>query len=284
MVSFSVLILAKNEENDLGACLSSLSSIDDKVVVDCYSTDRTSDIALEFGARVFRKPNLDKSLPFGGDEGKYRTWTIREINFRYRWVFVLDADERLSLNSISELDAISNTSDTNTVAYRIKRRDYFQGRELKHVQTSAWYIRFLQPNYVHYERRINCITVVDGNVGNLQFSMNHYPFSKGLSYWFERHNNYSTYEALQIIDNKRLNTSFSFYSAFFDADFNIRRYHQKELFYRSPARPLIKFVLLYFVKRGFLDGRQGFIYSLLQTIYEFMIVLKVHELEHRHKS
>ena len=64
-----------------------------------------------------------------------------------------------------------------------------------------------------------------------------------------------------------------------ERDFNLRRFHQKELFYRLPARPLIKFLLLYVLKCGFLDGRPGFTYALLQSIYEAMIVLKVQELE-----
>ena len=61
-------------------------------------------------------------------------------------------------------------------------------------------------------------------------------------------------------------------------DRNQRRFHQKELFYRAPARPLIKFALLYFAKGGFLDGRAGFMYAVLQSFYEYMIVLKTREL------
>jgi hypothetical protein len=69
--------------------------------------------------------------------------------------------------------------------------------------------------------------------------------------------------------------------AFFERDFNERRYHQKELFYRLPARPLAKFLLLYLGKRGFLDGRAGLTYAVLQSFYEYMIVLKTRELETR---
>jgi hypothetical protein len=67
--------------------------------------------------------------------------------------------------------------------------------------------------------------------------------------------------------------------AFTAKDFHQRRYHQKELFYRLPFRPLVKFLLLYVAKRGFLDGRAGFTYAMLQSIYEYFIVLKVRELE-----
>jgi hypothetical protein len=132
---------------------------------------------------------------------------------------------------------------------------------------------------VHYERLINPVTVVDGAVGDLQHPLDHYPFSKGLKHWFARHNSYSTFEAKQIMDNRASKEPFSLNAAFFESDFNRRRFHQKELFYRLPARPLIKFLLLYILKRGFLDGRPGFTYALLQSIYEAMIVLKVQELE-----
>jgi hypothetical protein len=57
-----------------------------------------------------------------------------------------------------------------------------------------------------------------------------------------------------------------------------RRFHQKELFYKLPARPLAKFLLLYVAKRGFLDGQAGFTYAVLQSFYEYMIVLKTREL------
>ena len=70
-------------------------------------------------------------------------------------------------------------------------------------------------------------------------------------------------------------------AAFFARDFHRRRYHQKALFYRVPGRPIAKFLLLYVGKGGFLDGRAGLTYSVLQSIYEYFIVLKTRELEGR---
>ena len=125
---------------------------------------------------------------------------------------------------------------------------------------------------------------MDGPVGDLKAYLDHYPFSKGISHWINRHNNYSTFEAQQIIDNRRTGEPFSLKAAFLEKDFNNRRFHQKELFYRLPGRPLLKFVLLYVLKRGFLDGNPGFTYALLQSIYEIFIVLKVQELEREQLS
>ena len=278
----SILILAKNEQRDLPGCLKTVSWSNDIVLYDSFSTDQTRAIAFSFGARVLERPGQDASVAFGGDEAYHRTWGVHQIDYKNPWLFVIDADERLTPEAAEELLVIVNNSDPTFVAYRIRRRDFFQGRQLKHVQTSPWYIRFFRPEFVHYERLVNPITVVDGPVGDLQHPLDHYPFSKGLSHWIARHNSYSSFEARQILQNRVSQEPFSLRAAFLEPDFNRRRFHQKELFYRLPARPLIKFVLLYVLKRGFLDGRPGFTYAVLQSMYEAMIVLKVHELEQQH--
>jgi len=275
----SILILTKNEEFDLRGCLDSVAWSDDVVVYDSYSSDHTGSIARFAGARLIQRPGQNASVAFGGDEALHRTWGIREIDYKSPWLFVIDADERLTPEAAAELQSIASDPSLPCVAYRIRRRDFFQGRQLKHVQTSPWYIRFFRREFVHYERLVNPITVVDGPIGDLQHPLDHYPFSKGLSHWIARHNSYSSFEAQQILQNRASQEPFSLPAALFERDFNRRRFHQKELFYRLPARPLIKFLLLYVLKRGFLDGRPGFTYALLQSIYEAMIVLKVQELE-----
>jgi hypothetical protein len=109
--------------------------------------------------------------------------------------------------------------------------------------------------------------------------LDHFPFSKGIGHWLERHNSYSTLEARQIMENRRGRVAFSLRKAFVNGDFHDKRFHQKELFYRLPFRPIVKFLLLYVGKRGFLDGHAGLTYAVLQAMYEYMIVLKVRELE-----
>jgi len=147
------------------------------------------------------------------------------------------------------------------------------------VQTSPFYLRLFRPEKMRYERLVNPVSVADGPVGSVSGFLDHYPFSKGISHWFERHNSYSTLEARQIMQNRRENAAFSLRKAFTANDFHERRFHQKELFYRVPWRPVAKFLILYVGKRGFLDGRAGLTYAVLQAIYEYMIVVKVRELE-----
>jgi glycosyltransferase involved in cell wall biosynthesis len=276
MTGISILVLTKNEQTDLPTCLQCLAWSDDIIVFDSCSTDTTPEIARSHGARLVERPFDNWS--------SHQNWGLRNISFHHPWVFYIDADERLSPEAAAELQAIAEDPPPRFVAYRIRRRDFFQGRHLKHVQTSQWYIRFFRPEFVHYERLVNPITVVDGPISDLQHPLDHYPFSKGLSHWIARHNNYSSFEAQQILQNRAEQSPFSLRSAFLERDFNLRRYHQKELFYRLPARPLFKFFLLFFLKRGFLDGSPGFTYALLQSIYETMIVLKVQELKNNHRT
>ncbi len=165
------------------------------------------------------------------------------------------------------------------MAFRIQRRDFFLGTWLKHVQTSPFYMRLIRPEKIRHERLINTASIADGPVGQVAGYLDHFPFSKGMGHWIDRHNGYSRFEAQQIIDNRRAGEGFSWVKAFTAKDFHQRRYHQKELFYRLPFRPLVKFLLLYVAKRGFLDGRAGLTYAALQAIYEYFIVLKVRELE-----
>ena len=265
----SILILTKNEQQDLPGCLESVAWSDDIHVYDSLSDDNTLEIAKAAGATITSRKFDNWSA--------HQNWGLQNISFKHEWVFYIDADERMS----PELkDAICNAvkSSNENVAYRVQRRDFFVEKWLKHVQASAFYIRLFKPSHIRYERLVNPVTIPNGPVGQIPGYLNHYPFSKGISHWLDRHNSYSTFEAKQIIENRNNNKKYSFLKAFTEKDFNERRFHQKEIFYRLPGRPLIKFLLLYIGKRGFLDGKAGFTYAVLQSFYEYMIVLKSREL------
>jgi glycosyltransferase involved in cell wall biosynthesis len=266
----SVLILTKNEERDIAACLRSVSWSDDIHILDSYSDDATVRIGAAAGAKITRR-HFD-------NWAAHQNWAVTNLPFKHPWVFYLDADERVT----PELaDAIQNAVPPadDVVAFRVQRRDFLMGRWLKHVQASPFYVRLFRPERIRYERLVNPISVVDGPVGELRGYLDHHPFSKGIGHWIARHNSYSTFEAQQIIENRRNRRAFSVKLAFLARDFNERRFHQKELFYRLPLRPAVKFALLYLLKRGFLDGRAGLTYAALQAVYEYFIVLKTRELE-----
>lgn len=273
----SILIMTRNEEQDLPGCINSIKWSDDIHIYDSMSTDKTVAIAESYGARVTQRGYGNSKFAFGGDESSHRNWGLSNIPFKHSWVLQLDADERATPELYNEITRILTTSTHS--AYRIRRRDFLMGKWLKHVQASPFYIRLFRHDKVHYERLINPVTIVDGTTGKLDSYFDHYPFSKGFSHWLEKHNQYSTLESSQIMENRKTGSKYSLTKAFTASGFHERRYHQKEFFYRLPARPLLKFLLLYILKLGFLDGRAGLTYSLLQAFYELMIVLKVKELE-----
>lgn len=266
----SVLILTKNEERDLPGCIASAKRITDDIhVYDSMSTDKTVEIAKSAGCKVTQR-SFD-------NWASHQNWGLTNISFENHWVFYIDADERLSDELIYQIQTLSEDDLTNA-AFRIPRRDYFMGTWLKHTQTTSLYMRLFRPELMRYERLVNPVSIPSGPVMDLQGHINHFPFSKGISHWIERHNSYSTLEATQIIENLKTKDPLSIKNALFHQDFSVRRFHQKELFYRTPFRPILKFFLLYVVKRGFLDGRAGLAYASLQAIYEYFIVLKTREL------
>jgi hypothetical protein len=227
------------------------------------------DIARAAGAHIVHR--------YFDNWSSHQNWGVANIHFRHPWVLYVDADERVTPDLAASIQlAVENPKDN--VAFRVRRRDFWGERWLKHVQASSYYLRLFRPDKMRYERLVNPVSIPDGPVGELAGYLDHYPFSKGMVQWLSRHNSYSTLEAQQITENRRVNQPFSLRQAFLGKDFNQRRFHQKELFYRLPARPLLKFLLLYVGKRGFLDGSTGFTYAMLQSFYEYMIVLKTKEL------
>jgi glycosyltransferase involved in cell wall biosynthesis len=266
----SVLILTKNEQQDLPGCLASVAWCDDIHVYDSLSTDRTVEIAEAAGATVTKRAFDNWAA--------HQNWGLQNIPFKHPWVFYIDSDERMTPELVTAVKAAAAQAG-DKVAFRVQRRDFFLDTWLKHVQTSPFYMRLFKPEKMRYERLVNPISLADGPVGEVTGYLDHFPFSKGMGQWLERHNAYSRLEAQQIVDNRKQQAGFSIMKAFTAADFHEKRFHQKELFYRLPLRPVIKFLLLYVGKLGFLDGVAGMRYAILQAIYEYMIVLKVEELE-----
>lgn len=273
-MSVSVIILTLNEEINIGDCLKTLDWSDDILVLDSKSRDSTCAIARARGARV-----LERSFD---NWSAHQNWAVRNIDFRYPWVLYLDADERCSPELRDEILRLA-TSNAIESAFRIKRRDYFMGRWLKHAQLyPTWFVRLFRPEKIRYERLVNPVATVDGLIGSLANDIHHYPFSHGVSHWINRHNNYSDLEAQELL---KVRTGAGDSNAnLLTHDPNERRRALKDLFFRMPARPILKFSYYYFVRRGFLDGRAGLTYSGLQAFYEYMIDCKYRELQRRQQG
>ena len=143
-------------------------------------------------------------------------------------------------------------------------------------------MRFFKPQHVSFARLSNPTVEIDGEFGYLKEMFIHYNFSKGFHEWFERHNRYSSYEAVETIE--ALDQSPMVWKNLFNSDSSVRRKEQKNLSLRLPGRAIFKFLYLFIIQRGFLDGKQGWTYCILQMMYEQLIVLKVKERKRREKG
>ncbi|MCS4119410.1 glycosyltransferase family 2 protein [Salinibacter ruber] len=263
----SVLILTLNEEVNIGDCLDSVGWTDDVLVLDSGSEDRTVEIAEAKGARVLHRP-FDNFA-------SQRNYGLQEGNLRHGWVLHLDADERVTP---SLRDALQTKARRGTNrAYRVPSKLMFRDTWLKY---SGMY-----PTYqVRFGRRdaLTFTQVGHGQrgelsaeqIGTLDEPLLHYAFSKGIADWVQRHNRYSTDEAVHALEAEGKSTD---WTALVWGDSQARRRALKDLSYRLPFRPLLRFFYVYLWRMGFLDGRPGFDYAVLLSFYEYLIGLKRRE-------
>jgi glycosyltransferase involved in cell wall biosynthesis len=264
----SVLILTKNEALDLPGALASVSWSDDVHVLDSNSTDATVQIAVAAGAHVHQRAFDDYAT--------HRNFGFT-LPFKHPWLLILDADERPTAELSAEMQRVIPSVAPEVSGFRLRRRDFLFGTWLKHAQLSPFYIRLVRPERSRYTRSINEVLEVDGMIAELHEPLDHFPFSKGVAHWIEKHNRYSSMEAELIHTQKGLRNP-SLRTALRDPDFHTRRLHQKALFYRLPGRPLLKWCYMMFVRLAFMDGAAGVTYATLASFYEYLIVVKTREL------
>ncbi len=267
-MNISVLILTYDEAINLPDCLASASFSDDVVVLDSGSADETVQLAESVGATVLQRPfdNYAAQRNFG-----------LAHDFKHDWVLMLDADERIPEDFVDELRSVTEQVGNPVTLYRMRRKDMFMDRWLKRSSGyPTWFGRLFRKGQVRVEREINEEYYTDGEVGLLDGHLIHYPFNKGITYWLERHNRYSSMEAVKLSEERAEQIV---WKDFLSKDPMLKRKAFKAFAYRMPFRPLLTFCFLYFVKLGFLDGKAGFHFSLMRSVYEYMISLKMQELK-----
>lgn len=267
----SIFILTHNEERDIAACIESAMLSDDVIVVDSCSDDRTQAIARQYPVRVIEHPFAS--------HGQQRTWMLKNVPYKYDWAYILEADERMTPALFEE--CLKATTQPDTVAYYVAERVMFMGRWIRRsTQFPRYQLRLLKrdqvwfDDYGHTERE-----VVDGPTGFLHETYPHYTSSKGLSRWIDKHNRYSTDEAQETL--RQLESGTVDWNALLWGKSEVeRRRALKDLSLRLPARPLVRWFYMMFILGGVLDGRAGLAWCTLQAFYEYLIVLKVRELQH----
>ena len=271
-MSISVLIMTLNEEKNLPACLASLAWCDDIVVLDSFSTDGTVEIAQAAGARVYQRAH--------DTESRQRTYGLKEIEYKYPWVYTPDADEVTPSDLRDEMLAIARDAARPESSFRIRYKNMFMGRWIKHSSLyPTWITRLVRPDRVRYERDAHSRCLTEGPEGRLNAHFIHYSFNKGMNAWYDKHNRYSSSEARETVTSLREKRVP--WRDLLSGVPEVRRRALKELSMRLPFRPAARFVYMYVLRGGFLDGREGYHYCQLLAAYEYMIVIKTEELRRR---
>ena len=260
---FSILILTQDEESDLEACLDSISWCDDIWVLDSGSVDKTVDIAERRGCHVLRR----KFDNFADQ----RNYAIDNADFKHRWVFDLDADERFTDELRQECEDAVRKDELS--AYFVANKMMLHGKWIRHASQFPVYqmrfhklgeIRFVP--YGHGQREGDA----ERGIGYMKAAYIHYAFSKGLAAWFRKHVEYAKREAVQLICEENGCATVCGQSAASVASPVARRRRLKRLAAKMPARPFLKFIYLMFIKGGILDGPTGWLYCRMQAHYEFL--------------
>ncbi len=280
----SVIIPVKNEARNIAACLESVAWAGEVWVVDSHSTDATVEMAVERSARVAQ-------FDYQGGFPKKKNWALANLPFRHEWVLLLDADERVTPELRQEIRDIVSRDEKAALAdgYYINRKLIFLNRWIKHCGWyPSWNLRLFKHRLGRYEKveaedvenagdvEVHEHIVLDGRAEYLKHDLLHEDF-KSIYHFIERHNRYSSWDA-RVYHNlaSGVEPGSSIGASLFGSPLQRKRFI-KRMWARLPFRPLLRFVWMYFIKRGFLDGRAGLIFCTLMTMHEAVISAKMYE-------
>lgn len=268
----SILIPVRNEEANLDACLRSCAFADEVVVVDSASTDRTADIARQHGATLV-------DFKWDGQYPKKKNWALANVGWRHEWVFILDADERITPELARELAAVVQNPTAD--GYYVNRKFWFLDGWLNHCgYYPSWNLRFFRHRLGRYEQldglaqsnsgdnEVHEHIILRGRSDRLRGEMEHYAFPT-IDIWVEKHNRYSNWEARFSGQTAASGAT----TEQLDRSLALKR-RLKALFLRAPWRPTLRFAYHYLVRAGFLDGYRGYVFCRLMGFYEFLSVAK----------
>jgi glycosyltransferase involved in cell wall biosynthesis len=282
-IPVSVLIPAKNEEANLPACLESVDRAAEVFVVDSQSEDRSVEISESYGAKVVQ-------FHFNGRWPKKKNWSLENLPFAHDWVLIVDCDERITPELWDEIAQVIQHPEYS--GYYLNRRVFFLGKWIrfggKYPDWNLRLFRHAQGRYenLHTEEIRNTgdnevhehVIIQQGKVGYLKNDMLHIDF-RDLYHWLARHNRYSNWEARVYFNLLHGMGEDGTIGANLFGDSVQRKRFLKKIWVRLPFKPFLRFVLFYFIRLGFLDGRAGYIYGRLLSQYEYQIGVKLYELE-----
>ena len=260
-----ILILTFNEEIHIRRCLQSCLRVTKSIyVVDSYSTDKTTNIAENMGAKVFYR-SFD-------NHANQLNWSLKKFKFESDWLLRIDADEIISENLKSELLLSLPKVQENVEGIYIKRNIVFLGKTIRHGSCyKRKTLRLVRPKKAICEDRLmDEHLLVKGEKINFEGCIDDYSL-KPLTFWISKHNSYACKEAVEMIKLRKNNL------------YNKKNRNNKlplvvtlknNIYSNLPffLRPLIYFIYRYFIKLGFLDGKKGFIFHFMQSFWYRMLV------------
>ena len=274
----SFVVLTYNEALHIERCIRSLQPYAKEVwVIDSFSTDRTLGIAQELGAKVVKHPFENQAQQFN--------WAIRNCDIQGDWIWRVDADEYISEELGKKVaEAINSCADDVNGIY-VNKAIVFKGRKLKH---GGWYpapqIKVIRKGFGESENKemdehliitSGRTIYVDGDQTDENLN--------DLTWWSDKHNRYASREAINMLQMQYgLDDDAEGVAARLLGNDAERKRWLKVRYARMPLflRPFIYFFIRYFVKLGFLDGEEGFIWYVLQGFwYRFLVDAKIFELK-----
>ncbi len=265
MSDTTVIILTKNEEKNIEACIRSAKPIAERIiVVDSGSTDKTVELAKRCGAEAVFHEWCGHAAQFN--------WALDNCEIKTEWVFRLDADERISEELAGEIN--NNISEKNSSCisgYEMRWRVYFMNKWIKHGGTyKPYFLRLFRFGKGRVEEKLmDEHIIVDGTIEKLNGDLIHYDY-KGIDAWLTKHIWYSNLE-LQMYNNQMSMTGG-----------NEEQKKKRGFYYRLPKflRARLYFWYRYYIQLGFLDGKEGKIFFYLQSYwYRFLVDSKIYEQE-----
>jgi glycosyltransferase involved in cell wall biosynthesis len=273
----SVVVLAYNEELNLPDCLESLRGLPcDVFVVDSGSTDGTREIAQAAGARVVEHPFENYSAQ--------RNWAQENLPLSCDWVMHLDADERLTPELVAEIAKVLRNPQRGIDGFLFRKRTVFMGRWIRHGgHYPSYHLRLFRRDRGRCEHRLyDQHFVVNGKTATLN---NDYidVLTADLNQWTARHLRWAELEAQEAM-SAQLDVGRVQARAFGDP-IQRRRWLRESFYGRWPLflRPFLYWSYRYFLRLGFLDGREGLVFHFLQGCwFRLMIDVKLYELRKHH--
>ena len=281
----SVFVPVRNEEENITACLESVGWADEVFVVDSKSTDRTAQIAERLGATVVQ-------FDYNGRWPKKKNWALENLPFRNEWVFIIDADERVTPELAEEIGSLIKHPEFD--GYYINRKFIFLGRWIKHCGWYPnWNLRLFKHRAGRYEflgegtadlrtgdNEVHEHVLLRGKAGYSCHHLLHDDY-RDLYHWIERHNRYSSWESA-VYSNLREQQNDTIGHSLIGGPLQRRRFF-KRVWVHLPFKPTLKFIAMYILKLGFLDGKAGYYFCRLHSHHEFNIKAKRYELGLRHE-